>query len=272
MPDGGLDIIQKGFDKIEGQMTAWAEKAKGEIETIGKVSAETKTALDALGTKQRELADELLQLKQRGVLQREEPKKGEDGWGEQVTKSEGYESFRTGKAPKTRIEVKNTLTHANTGVVQPERRPFVSGAFLPLTIEALLPSMPTDRDSIEFVKEGTFTSNAAAVAHAAAKPESSITTTLVTANVATVAHWLRVTKQLAADAPAFAAYVDTRLKYFVQLKAEQEIVSGNGVAPNISGMLNSGNFTPHGFADAALGGVLPKLVLARRMIAQTAAA
>ncbi|MGL5934250.1 MAG: phage major capsid protein, partial [Cetobacterium sp.] len=50
------------------------------------------------------------------------------------------------------------------------------------------------------------------------------------------------------------------------------IVSGNGVAPNISGMLNSGNFTPHGFAAAALGGVLPKLVLARRMIAQTAAA
>jgi HK97 family phage major capsid protein len=90
--------------------------------------------------------------------------------------------------------------------------------------------------------------------------------------VSTVAHWIKISRQLASDNVALAAYVNTRLRYGVNRKVETQLVSGNGTAPNISGILDTGNFTAHGYADAALGTVLKKLVLIRKMMADSWAA
>ena len=38
--------------------------------------------------------------------------------------------------------------------------------------------------------------------------------------------FIKISKQLAADAPALAAYVDQRMKYGVNLKVETQLVSG----------------------------------------------
>jgi HK97 family phage major capsid protein len=87
-----------------------------------------------------------------------------------------------------------------------------------------------------------------------------------------VAHWIKISKQLASDSRALAAYVNTRMIYGVNRKVETQLVSGNGTAPNISGIFDSGNYTAHGYADAALGSTLKKLVLIRKMMADSAAA
>jgi HK97 family phage major capsid protein len=57
------------------------------------------------------------------------------------------------------------------------------------------------------------------------------------------------------------------MRYGVQRKVETQLVAGDGVAPNISGFMDTGNFTAHGYADAALGSTLKKLVLIRKVIA-----
>ena len=44
-------------------------------------------------------------------------------------------------------------------------------------------------------------------------------------------------------------------------------MSGNGTAPNISGILDSGNYTAHGYLSGALGSTLAKMVLIRKMMA-----
>ena len=55
----------------------------------------------------------------------------------------------------------------------------VPGASQILTLEALIPALPTASNAIEFTKEASFTNNAAETAEGAAKPESAVTFALV---------------------------------------------------------------------------------------------
>lgn len=260
------EAIMKGLEQIEGKLAAMSQKAEAEAKANGKVAHDTQTAIDNIGIKQRELADELLQIKQRGTPLDKEDKKT-TSWGEQFIKSDSYGAFLSGSAQKARFEVKNTLTGSDT-TVAPDRKPgIVGGVFLPMTIEQLIPSLPTSSNAIEFTKENAFTNSAAEAAEGASKAESALTWTLVNMPVSTVAHWIKISRQLASDNAALAAYVDTRMRYGVNAKVNTQLISGNGTTPNISGFLNTGNFTAHGIANAALGATLKKLVLIRKIIA-----
>jgi HK97 family phage major capsid protein len=264
------EAIIKSLEKIEGALDHFATKAEIEAK-LGTVSADTKAALEAIGTKQLEIADRMLQLEQKGSAKQDQETKAE-GWGDQLVKSDKYKDFIGGATNKMRVEVKNTLTGSDT-TVAPDRKPgVVPGASPILTLESFLNSVPTTSNAVEFTKENAFTNNAAEAAEGAAKAESALTWTLVNMPISTVAHYLRISRQLAADNAALAAYVENRLKYGVNRKVETQLVSGDGTAPNISGILDSGNFTAHGYANANLGSTLKKLVLIRKMIADTWAA
>ena len=271
-----MELIQKGLDKIEADIAAFASKAKAETDAVGKVAHDTATALEILGIKQRELADEILQLKQRGVAMPDD-KPGITSWGKQFTDCAEYKGKLNLLAQGMKVgnigfEIKNTLTGSDTNVA-PDRRPgIVGGAFQPLSMETLFAHVPTASNAIEFTKENVFTNSAAEAAEGAAKAESALTWTLVNMPVSTVAHWIKISRQLAADNAALAAYVDTRMRYGVNRKVETQLVSGDGTAPNISGILDSGNYTAHGYADANLGSTLKKLVLIRKIIGDLEAA
>ncbi len=266
-----IETVLKSLEKLEGTMAAMSAKADGELQTIGKVSADTKTALDNLGVQQAELANRLMVLEQKGFTPPSNEKLDES-WGAQVVKASAFGDFAGGRTQKARVEVKNTLTGSDANVA-PDRKPgIVPGAFQMLTIESLLNSTTTTSNAIEFTKENTFTNNAAEVAEGGSKPESALTWTLVNMPISTVAHWIKISRQLAMDNTALAAYVNNRMRYGIQRKVETQLVVGDGVAPNISGIFDTGNFTAHGFADADLGSTLKKLVLIRKMIAASWAA
>lgn len=265
-----MELIQKGLDKIEADIANFAAKAKAETEAVGKVAHDTAAAIENLGVKQRELADEILQLKQRGAQQPEGQKV--EGWGDQYIKSDAYKSFAAGGAQKARFEVKNTLTGSDTNVA-PDRKPgIVPGAFQPLTMESLFNSLPTSSNAIEFTKEASFTNNAAETAEGGAKPESAITWSLVNMPISTVAHWIKISRQLAMDNAALAAYVDSRMRYGVNRRVETQLAVGDGTAPNVSGVFDSGNYTAHGYLSGALGSTLAKFVLIRKVIGDLFAA
>ncbi|MFA5715684.1 MAG: phage major capsid protein, partial [Candidatus Paceibacterota bacterium] len=80
-------------------------------------------------------------------------------------------------------------------------------------------------------------------AEGAAKPESILTFQSYSAPVVTIAHWIKISKQILADAPALVAYIENRLRYGVDLREETQIVAGNGVGQNLIGMLTSPNYT-----------------------------
>ena len=266
-----FEQVTKALDGLEARLQKMDEKAAGELATLGKVSADTKAAIDALGTQQRELADRLLSLEQKGVTPPVDTK-ADDSWGAQLVKSDKYAAFAGGQSGKMRVEVKNTLTGSDT-TVAPDRRPgIVPGAFQPLTLESLYRSVPTTSNAIEYTKENVFTNSAAEAAEGSGKAESSLTWTLVNQPVSTVAHWIKISRQLAMDNAALAAYVDLRMRYGVDRRVETQLAVGDGTAPNISGFMDTGNYTAHGYADAALGSILKKLVLIRKIIGDMEAA
>ncbi|MDM0024085.1 phage major capsid protein [Variovorax saccharolyticus] len=249
---GELDAgLLKALDSVETKLKAMSDKADGEMKTLGKVAEDTKTAIDTIGVEQRELADRMLKLEQSKTAPAE-PKQ-EDGYGEQFVKSAEFESFKKADARgRTRIEVKNTVTNA-IGSTYSERRPgIVEGAFRLFTIEDLLTKIPTSAPSIDWVRENVFTNAAAETAEGVAKPQSSLTFTTGTMPVSTVAHWIKITRQLAMDNAALAAYINRRMVYGVNLRVENQLLVGNGTAPNINGLLNTGNFTAHGYTAANL--------------------
>ena len=271
---GSIELVMKSLDGIEAKLKAMDEQAVGQVATVGKVSTDTKTALDAIGTQQRELADRLLAIEQKGTATKDDGPVT-SSWGEQLIKNARYAEFAGGNLSKLRMEVKNTLVGSDTNVAPQRNSAIVGGAMLPFAMEALLPSTTTSSNAIEFTKEASFTNSAAEVSEGAAKAESALTWSLVNMPVSTVAHWIKISKQLAADAPALAAYVNTRMRYGVNAKVDTQLVVGDGTAPNISGTYDSGNFTAHGYSNATIAAIsttFKKLILIRKIMADLYAA
>lgn len=106
-----LSDVTKALDGIEQKLTFFSEKAEADKKLNGQVSEDTKKAIDNLGVKQREMAEELIQLKQRGAMTGDDM--ADSGTiGSEFTKSEQYKNFVEGKAQKARLEIKNTVTNA----------------------------------------------------------------------------------------------------------------------------------------------------------------
>jgi HK97 family phage major capsid protein len=246
------EAILKALDSVESKINAMSLKANEETKSNGKVSQDTKTAIENIGITQRELADRLLMIEQKATSLDTE-KAAEETPGLQFTKSASYETFQKKEQRGSfRFEVKNTITNA-IGATFSERRPgIVEGAFRVFTIQELLTNIPTNSNAIDWIRENVFTNAAAETGEGLIKPQSSLTFTPGTMPVSTVAHWLKITRQLAMDNAALAAYINRRMIYGVNLRAENQLVAGNGTAPNLSGLTNTGNFTPHGYTAASL--------------------
>jgi len=261
-----IENIMASVDRLESSMSAFQEKAEAEIKAAGSVSQETNTALDKLGEQQREIADRLVALEQGGGFSGFGGAESVQSMGKQFAESSQYEAFRNGSAQKARVEVQNNTLTGGDATVAPDRKPGVApGDFHFLTLEDIFPSIPTTSNAIEFTKEASFTNSAAEAAEAAEKGESALTWSLVNMPVSTVAHWIKISRQLAMDNTALAAYVNQRMIYGVNRRVETQLGAGNGTAPNISGILDTGNFTAHGYAAAALG-TLKKVNLVTKII------
>ena len=96
---------------------------------------------------------------------------------------------------------------------------------------------------------------------------ATITFEMLNMPVSPVGHWVKISRQLAADNAALAAYINLRMTYGVNLRVENQLINGNGTSPNVSGMMKSGNYTAHGYSASALGAGATRLDLIRKVIA-----
>lgn len=238
------------FKAKQKDIDTFITESKSVLETSGNDAKQAAQKADDLASKLKDQADRLLDLEQKladGVTRGKEAPKT---LGQFLIESEGYKNFASGSQGKARVEIKNTIIGQdgagnNVDVFAPnDRLPgIVPGAFRQLTVVDALPSGSTSSNAIEFTQELAFTNDAAETAEGAAKPESDITFTLKSAPVRTIAHWIKLSKQVMEDAPALQSYVDVRLRYGVELRKDTQILKGNGTGQNISGMINTGNFT-----------------------------
>jgi HK97 family phage major capsid protein len=171
--------------------------------------------------------------------------------GEAFVKSDAYQALTTGiksgslggnwtTGPvEIPFDAKATVTSTASPVVQPD----VQGGILPflhrrLTVADLLASGTTDSSTVRYLREITNTNAAAAVAEGTDKPESTIVFDQVDEPVRKIATFLPVSDEMLEDVSQLRSYLDGRLRLFVQLAEEQNLLSGNGTAPNLRGLLN----------------------------------
>lgn len=243
--------IMKALDGVENKLTAMSTKAEAEMKDLGKISTETKGAIDALGVEQRVLADRLLAIEQKSSATPDVP--ADESIGAQFVKNGEYASFQKKTSRGSMgLELKSTITNAIANTYSERRPGIVEGAFRVFTIEDLLVSIPTSSNAIDWVRENVFTNAAAETAEGGQIAQSSITFTPGTMPVQNVAHFVKITRQLAMDNASLSAYINRRMIYGVNLRVESQLVSGNGTAPNLNGLINPGNFTAHGYTSASL--------------------
>lgn len=222
-------------------------KASDEAVRAGKISDETKSALEALATKASDLVSRLTELEQKAVRQVSGGGGQIKSLGEQFTESEEVAlAIKTGNTwrGRARMELKaitSATTDANGSagdLINPQRTPgIVTPPERTLTIRQLLAPGRTNSNSIEFVQETGYVNAAAMVAEGGLKPESTLKFNLETTNVRTLAHWVLASKQILDDVPQLQSYIDARMRYGLADVEEMQLLLGDGTGQNLLGLI-----------------------------------
>jgi HK97 family phage major capsid protein len=140
-----------------------------------------------------------------------------------------------------------------------------------LTIRDLLAVGETTMNSIPYIKETLFTNAADTVAEEGQKPEATLTTDDATAPVKKIAVLIKVTDEVFADFPMMRDYVNSRLRFMVLQKEEDQLLNGTGVGAQITGILQtSGILTQARGADTNADAIFKAITKVRTPAASVA--
>jgi HK97 family phage major capsid protein len=257
-----LKKLEESLIKKAGEVVEQVQKAlKDEVEKFQTLTGETNEKITEVSLEAKKAVDAISEFKARmtDVEQKLARKPGGSGdQGEQKTvgqvfvESEEYKGVDPWKCRDIKSVAVGSI-HRKTAIINatgqnqplvPDMR--VAGIITApdrrLTIRDLLPQLRTESNLVQFASENVFTNNAGpqhnspADKENVAKNESGITFTLSNAAVATIAHWIPASRQILADAPGLAGYIDTRLLYGLKLEEEDQILLGDGSGGNLSGI------------------------------------
>lgn len=172
--------------------------------------------------------------------------------GERVTASDEYRAWVDSGARGSFPEIEfralvdsdtTNETDGNAGMLIPQGAPIPpTPRQMRLVLRDLIPSTTTNLNNINYVREftpATDETGASSVAEAAVKPEVVLEFSDQDAPVRKIAAWVPVTMEILADAPTLAGYINGRLAYMVNFREQDEIIRGNGIAPDLTGILNT---------------------------------
>lgn len=230
--------------ELEKKLDAAIVKHEGQVQESGKAANEIRAEVKALADQFKKEMDELAQKMEKAGDDVSESKSA----GEQFVESAEYKAFQSRARENVKLELKNTISSDGNTVFPVQRPGIIPGNFAPLTLRSVIPTIRVTGNAVNHLRENAWTNNAREVTQAAAKPESSLTFTTKNFTIETVAHWLKITEQLAADAPAVVDYINTRLRHGLAAKVEAQLILGDGTSPNLSGFTDSGNYTAYTLA------------------------
>jgi HK97 family phage major capsid protein len=146
-----------------------------------------------------------------------------------------------GNSRSASFEIKADMTVAAdfTGEVIPaDRVPgYKFDPTRPTHIRQLLAQGSTQSDVVRFVKESGYTNGAAAKAEGATLGQSDFDMTAADANVRKIGTYFRISEEMLLDTPQLTSYLSARAPEKLLEVEDTQILSGNGTAPNISGII-----------------------------------
>lgn len=261
-----LDKIGKSLKTMQGEIDT---RIKDAVDTAGKDLEEKFKELDEQKKKMDEQAEKMEEAQKRidefeKKMQRPGYSGGEDikTPGQEFTEGGTFKEMNEKKqlscAP---VNVKSfykadPLVTAITGgnlavalrfpeiIAPPERA---------MRIRDLLTIQPIGTNAIDYVEETGFTINAEPVAEGEDKPKSVLSFELKTEAVKTLAHWIPVSRQVLADVSQIKGYIDKRLMYGLKKVEEDQILYGDGVAPNLTGIMVNTGIQTYKWSDGTVG-------------------
>ncbi|MEO0375588.1 MAG: phage major capsid protein [Cyanobacteria bacterium P01_A01_bin.17] len=239
-----VEDVKAAVSEIQDTQAALDAKVE---EAIGASAKESKAAIEKAETLAEKIEDVSAELTDIHQKMADGFAKGEEipeTLGAALINSSDYTRFVNGEIGKLTVKANTTVGDTNDTLVQRQRLPgIIPGPFRSLRVRDVLPVGTTTSNAIEYTREATFVNAAAETAEAATKPETDITFELVNTPVRTIAHWLKLSKQVMDDAPALQSHVDTRLRYGVELREDNQLLNGDGTGANLSGITDAGNHT-----------------------------
>ena len=183
--------------------------------------------------------------------------------GEQFTETAAYQNYMSNgvKGVDSQAEFKTTL---NTTGYPPEslRAPGILETALrdPNAVIGLFDQIQTDQNAFVYLEETTFTNNAGEIAESgdiSSANESALAFTERTESIRKIATFLPVTDELLADVAGIQGYVNSRLTTMMRLRMDNQLLNGDGSAPNLTGVLNKSGINT--FAYGSYTGELRKI-------------
>lgn len=164
-----------------------------------------------------------------------------------LTRDEHIATLRSRYEMKTLLQSGNVDDPADPGqtLLRPQRLPgYLSLLQAPLKLRNLITVGATDNNTVEWVRQTAVLAAAAEVAEATStggstgtKPESAMAFDLQHTVVQTIAHWIPATRAALADMAQLRTLIDSQLLDGVARRLNTQILQGNGIAPNLEGIL-----------------------------------
>lgn len=267
--------LDKSLDGVRALAEEAIGKAKaGEALTNG-IKEKADEALTGMGAIRAQLVEIEQKMARGGDHQPEQTKSA----GQTFVESDEFKRFADGgfsRNDRARIETKATLTNSTAaaagslgaglvttllpGVVELPRRM--------MTIRQLLAQGNMDGQSLEFVKENSWTNSAAPVAEGAAKPQSDFRLEVVSTSAKVIAHTMKASRQTLSDVSAVRSMIDSRLSYGLDLVEENQILNGDGTGQNLLGIIPQAT----AYTNPLTGGDTTSIDKVRLMVLQAALA
>src|SRR6056300_316766 len=235
--------LKNAFDsQVDGKYTAEAkEKIKGlNTELAGLVDDLKIEEAKAQNEKAMEINDAPVNAIPNANIQ----ESGKKSIGEMFVGTDAYKAYNENgvKGVDSNVEFKTTL---NTTGYAPEslRAPGILETALrnPDSVIGLFDQIQTSQNAYVYLEETTFTNNAGSVAEAAdisTSNEGALAFTERTESIRKMATFLPVTDELLSDVAGIQGYVNSRLSTMMKLNMDNQLVNGDGSAPNLTGVLN----------------------------------
>lgn len=159
-------------------------------------------------------------------------------------KGGALEAMAKGEARSAKFIVKaSDMTTANsfTGEVIPAQR--VPGIKYdptrPVHVRQLLSVGSTTSDVIRYVKETAYDNGASTKAEGSTLNESDFDLTATSVNVEKIGTYFRISEEMLADTPQLTSYLAARAPEKLLTVEDAQLLSGNGTAPNLTGIITS---------------------------------
>ncbi|EEJ0028240.1 phage major capsid protein [Salmonella enterica subsp. enterica] len=245
-----LKKVTASIEEATDKFNARAEDALKEAKKSGKLSEETKAAVDKMASEFNALREAEKTLKAAiGELEQHvaqmplaNAKHIVETVGQQVISAEALKTFSASVEGGKRVSIPVNAALISSGVaesvVEPQRLPGIDTAPKQrLFIRDLIAPGRTSSPAIFWVQQTGFTNKAAVVAENTTKPYSDIAFATKITPVTTIAHMFKASKQILDDFAQLQSTVDAEMRYGLKYVEEQEILFGDGTGVHLHGIV-----------------------------------